>query len=180
LGIWVNLAIVAVPYLISLIPAFSKLPYTELNFMAYIIISSIQLGATVDYAIIVTTKFKESIKTMTLKDAIKDMIYRSSPSVLVSASIIVFCCISVNLVTTNIIVAQITELIARGAIISAFLVLFLLPAIFTLYKKKYPDDRLLVSAEEPAEAAASAANEPIANEPAINAAANEPSEGTPQ
>lgn len=148
LGIWLNLSIVALPNILTMIfgGLSGKIELSHVNFIAYIIISSIQLGATVDYAILLTTKFRESIKTMCAKDAVKDMIYRGTPSVIVSASVLITACISVNLITSNLIVAQITELIARGAIISSILVVTLLPAILVAVYSKQDKYKLLAVA----------------------------------
>ncbi len=124
LGIWINLTIVVISGV-------------KINFMSYIIISSIELGATVDYAILLTDKFNEARKTMSLRKALNTAIERSSASVLVSASILISACIAVYLVTSNLIVGEITMLIARGAVLSAFLVFTLLPAILYSYTKVY-------------------------------------------
>lgn len=117
LGIWVNLSIT---YMLGV----------QINFMAYIIISAIQLGATVDYAILLTYRFKdEKAKGLSHKEAINEAVIKVGPSIVVSAAILIFVCIGVRMVTTNLIVAQITELIARGAFMSLVLVLVLLPSI---------------------------------------------------
>ena len=122
LGIWINLSIVS-------------LTCTSINFMSYIIISAIQLGATVDYAIILASKYEENKKTMSKEEAIKSAIRRAGPSVLTSALVLIVGCFSVNMVTTNVIVGEITLLIARGAMFSLLLVFTLLPAILTFDSK---------------------------------------------
>ncbi len=105
----------------------------QINFMAYLIVSAILLGATVDYAILVTSKYLDEKRSgATGKAAILNAIYRSAPSVLTSGAILITVSASVFAVTSNLIVAQITELIARGAAISLLLVFTLLPAILTL------------------------------------------------
>lgn len=105
----------------------------HINFMAYLIVSAILLGATVDYAILVTTKYLEEKRNGADRiRAVSNAIYRSAPSVLTSGAILVIVCICVFSVTSNVIVAQITELIARGAGMSMALVFTLLPSILTL------------------------------------------------
>lgn len=120
LGIWINLSIVT---LIGI----------KINFMSYIIISSIQLGATVDYAILVASKYKQAKDDGELNDAtaIQLAVRQASPSVLVSASVLIIACISVFAITSNLIISEITMLIAAGAVMSTFLVMTLLPAILT-------------------------------------------------
>lgn len=130
-GIFVNLALVLA--LGSIMPTVFN---TQINFLAYLIVSAIELGATVDYAIIFTSKYldekKHGVKSQV---AIKNAIYRSAPSVLTSASILIFICFTIRFITTNMIVGQITELIARGALFSTILVFTLLPAILSLSEK---------------------------------------------
>lgn len=118
LGIFVNLAI-------------SVLIGEKINFMAYILLSSIQLGCTVDYAILLCTRYKEYyIKYLgDRKSAITEACRKSFFSVLTSCSIIVSVCLIVAVVSANNIVRQITLLLARGGFISFVLVVFVLPGI---------------------------------------------------
>ena len=104
---------------------------TPVNFMAYIIISSVQMGATVDYAILLATKFRRNMASMPVKEACVKAVKDSSLSILTSATILGALCLAVYAITTNAIIGQVTLLIGRGAIISAFLILFVLPAILT-------------------------------------------------
>ncbi|MEG1535903.1 MAG: MMPL family transporter [Clostridia bacterium] len=104
----------------------------EINFMAYIIISSIQLGATVDYAILYTVKYQRYLDIMPAKEAGYKALRDSGSSVITSVAIMAGCCLSVSLVTTNKIVSEITMMIARGSIISGILVMVLLPALLVL------------------------------------------------
>ena len=136
-GIFFNLAIV---YFVSLLAPFApgilSVFSGQINFMAYLIVSAIELGATVDYAILFTSKLnEEKEKGCRPERAIRNAIYRSAPSVTTSAAILIAVCLAVNLITSNIIVGQITELIARGTFFSYILVFTLLPAIM-LFKEK--------------------------------------------
>ncbi len=118
LGIFVNLAI-------------SVLIGETINFMAYILLSSIQLGCTVDYAILLCTRYREYyIKYLgDRKSAVTEACRKSFFSVLTSCSIIVSVCLIVAIVSANNIVRQITLLLARGGFISFVLVVFVLPGI---------------------------------------------------
>lgn len=120
LGIWINLSIVT-------------LAGITINFMSYLIISSVQLGATVDYAILAASKYKEvrGEGCNDIKKAIVEGFKRAMPSILVSASVLTSVCIAVFFVSSNMIISEITILIACGAAMSTFLVLFLLPAAMT-------------------------------------------------
>lgn len=121
-GIWANLTLV---YLIG----------DKINFIAYLIVSAIQLGATVDYAILFTSKYYEEKETSTGIVAVKNAVHRSAPSVITSAAILIFACVAVNTLTTNVIVAQITRLIAIGTVFSLILVFTLLPSILSLKER---------------------------------------------
>ena len=122
-GIFINLSIVA-------------FMNTQINFMAYLIVTAIELGATVDYAILLTTKYLEEKKSgVESVTAVKNAIYRSAPSILTSSAILISACLSVRLVTSNMIVGQITELIARGALLSVILVFTFLPALLIVRAK---------------------------------------------
>ncbi len=111
---------------------------TPVNFMAYIIISSVQMGATVDYAILLATKFRRNMASMPVKEACVKAVKDSSLSILTSATILGALCLAVYAITTNAIIGQVTLLIGRGAIISAFLILFVLPAILIAITRKPP------------------------------------------
>lgn len=118
LGIWINLSFVTL----------LKLP---INFMSYIILSAVQLGATVDYAILAASKCSEAREdgVKGSRAVIIEGYRRATPSILVSATVLISICISVCLVSSNIIISQITILIAAGSAMSTMLVLFLMPAI---------------------------------------------------
>lgn len=143
LGIWINLSLVT---LIGI----------NINFMSYLIISSIQLGATVDYAILAASKHKQELANGE-RDEIKAIytgISKASPSILVSASILIIACISVFSVTSNVIMQEITVLIAAGAMMSTILVMTLLPAILTFKTKIHDrlDEKRLAKAGIPSKA----------------------------
>lgn len=115
-GIWLNLSI-------------QKMLGSDINFMSYIIISSIQLGATVDYAILITSKYREFRKRMLPAHAAYQATTSSVMSVLTSATILAGACFCVRIMSSVLIVSEVTTLIARGAILSALLTLFVLPSI---------------------------------------------------
>ncbi|HSH35898.1 efflux RND transporter permease subunit [Schnuerera sp.] len=121
LGIWINLAI----------PYFQGQP---LNFIAFIIIGAIQLGATVDYAILYTFRFKENLEKLPNKKevAIKT-IEDTGRSILTSALILFTGTLSVYLITSMRNTAELTLLIGRGAIISLALVLVALPSLLIIF-----------------------------------------------
>ena len=105
----------------------------DINFMCYIILSSIQLGSTVDYAILYTDKYQKNLEFMPAKEAAYKALRDSAFSIMTSVAIMAGCCLSVTLVATNTIVKQITWLIARGSIISGILTIVVLPALLVVF-----------------------------------------------
>ena len=123
----------AITVLIIAFMATAAIVGQQINFMAYIILSSIQLGATVDYAILFTVKYKNYLGALPARQAAYKGLTESGVSILTSVAILAGCCLSVSLITSNRIVSEITMLIARGAIISGILVLVLLPALLIMF-----------------------------------------------
>lgn len=123
-GIWINLLLQWV---------FSG---GTVNFMSYMIIGAVQLGATVDYAILITTRYRENRKRLAPTQASYRATTQSAMAVTTSAAILASACLTVALISTNLIVKELCMLVARGAIISAVLVLFVLPALLVLIDKK--------------------------------------------
>ncbi len=123
-GIWINLSLV---YFASMTN-----PANKINFVAYLIVTAIELGATVDYAIMLTTKYLEEKKAgVKSVQSVKNAINRAAPSITTSACILIGVCACVHLITSNIIVAQITRLLAIGTTMSYVFVFTLLPAILS-------------------------------------------------
>jgi predicted RND superfamily exporter protein len=122
LGIWINLSI---PYFQGV----------ELNFISFIIIGAIQLGATVDYAILFTSRYKENLEVLKPIDAAIQTIKNTGRAVLTSALILFAGTLSVSYITTIRSASELTLLIGRGAIISLILVFLLLPALLLLLNK---------------------------------------------
>ena len=113
-----------------------------INFMSYVIISAIQLGATIDYAILMTKNYHLALVGGNRLQAAVETVRESSFPILVSMSILCGACMSVYLFSSDTIIREITMLIARGSFISGLLVLVLLPALLThteksLRKTKY-------------------------------------------
>ncbi|SEP62400.1 hypothetical protein SAMN02910289_00159 [Lachnospiraceae bacterium RM5] len=120
LGIFINMGI----------PAFTG---TKLPFIASVVIGTIQLGATVDYAILMTNKYKKARSLGEQKrDAIVSAVNGSVPSVMVSALSFFAATIGVGIYSSIDMISSLCILLARGAIISFVMVVFLLPAMFML------------------------------------------------
>ncbi len=112
------------------IPAFTG---TELPFIAPICISTIQLGATVDYAILLTTRYKRERTTgMSSREAARIAIKTSLPSIIVSGLVLFVATIGVAIYSRAELISSLTLLIARGAVISIVIVPTILPALLIL------------------------------------------------
>lgn len=108
----------------------------SLPFIAPICISTIQLGATVDYAILMTTRYKtERMSGLNKKDAVHTALYSSLPSILVSGSGLFAATFGVAVYSDIDMISSMCMLMARGAIISMILVAFMLPAGLMLCDK---------------------------------------------
>lgn len=122
-GIWLNLVL-------------QFITGGTINFMAYLFITAVQLGATVDYGILVTTKYLKNRKRYAPTGSAYIATKSSTMSILTSALIMMGACLSVYFVSTNLVVKEMMMLIARGSFISTCLVLFLLPGLLIITDKK--------------------------------------------
>ena len=108
----------------------------SLPFIAPICISTIQLGATVDYAILMTTRYKaERLGGADKKEAMKTTLTASIPSIMVSGIGLFAATFGVALYSDIDIISSMCMLLARGAVISMLLVIFILPALLILCDK---------------------------------------------
>ena len=108
----------------------------SLPFIAPICISTIQLGATVDYAILMTTRYKkERARGNEKKEAVKTALAASLPSVIVSAMGLFAATVGVAIYSEVDMISSLCALMARGALISLFCVAVFLPAMFMLFDK---------------------------------------------
>ena len=102
----------------------------SISFIAPILISSIQLGSTVDYAILVSTRFQEEIRNgKDRREAAMIAGKTADPSIITSSLCMFSATIGVTLVSRMFLIKEICMLLARGAIISALLVAFVLPCL---------------------------------------------------
>lgn len=109
-----------------------------INFMTYVIISAIQLGATIDYAILLVKNYRTALSVgADVGYAVSESIRKSAFSILVSMSILASACFSVYFISGDTLIREITMMVGRGSIISAALVLLILPGILALKKDKW-------------------------------------------
>ena len=102
-------------------------------FVGYLVVSAIQLGATVDYAILMTNRYMENRKDYTRKEAAVKALTDSGWSVITSALILFIACMGAGVASSIRGVSEIVLLLGRGAAISGVLVLVLLPQLLIIF-----------------------------------------------
>ena len=112
------------------------LTHTSLPFVASMVIGTIQLGATIDYAILMTTKYlDERKKGKDKKEAVKIALDSSVSSIIVSGMCFFAATFGVGVISTIDMIGTLCTLLARGAVISMLTVIFVLPSILLLFDK---------------------------------------------
>ncbi len=119
-AVWINLAL---PYFIG----------THLNYVGFLIISSVQLGATVDYGILFANQYMKNRLAKPKKEAARMTIEKTAASILSPASILAIACLILGFVSTNGIIKELGLMLGRGAIISSLMVLTFLPALLITF-----------------------------------------------
>lgn len=121
-SVWVNLS---VPYFTN----------SSLVFVGYLIVSTVQLGATVDYAILLTEDYTNKRKHMPALQAIKKSLDEKTFSISISAAILSSVGFILSLTSSNPIVSSIGLLLGRGALLAYLLVLIFLPGMLLVFDK---------------------------------------------
>ncbi|MCD7846277.1 MAG: MMPL family transporter [Oscillospiraceae bacterium] len=119
-AIWINLAV----------PYFAGQP---IFYIVYLIISAIQLGATVDYAILMTDRYRENRQTMEKREAVVHTVAGVMVSILTSGSVLTVVGLLMGYMSSNQLLAQLGLLLGRGTIFSLLSVLLVLPGLLTLF-----------------------------------------------
>lgn len=122
ISIWINLAI---PYFTG----------ESIQYIGYLIISAIMLGATVDYTIILSRAYLDRRSEMEKRPAMLSAISYSAITILTSATILTVCGAFIGIISSNGVIAGLGTLIGRGAFIAALNTFLLLPVLFMLLDK---------------------------------------------
>lgn len=120
LAIWINLA---VPYLNG----------SAICYIGYLVINTVQLGATVDYAILYTDHYRLNRQRMLPRQALEAATGETTSSILISGSILAAAGFMIGIISTNEVVSDLGMMVGRGALLSMFMVLFVLPALLTAF-----------------------------------------------
>ena len=118
-SIWINFAV----------PAIRNTP---LYFLGYLIVNSIQMGANIDYAIVISSHYTEMKQQYPPRKAIVEALNASFPTIFTSGTILAAAGSLIAVMTTNPVIATIGDCLGRGTIISIVLVLAVLPQILVL------------------------------------------------
>ena len=121
-SIWINYGI----------PTITNSP---LFFLSYLVVSSIQMGANIDYAIVTTSRFMEFKDKMPKKDAIIETMNMSFPTIITSGLMMAIAGILIGQMTSNAAIAGIGDSLGRGTILTIIIVMFILPQILLLGEK---------------------------------------------
>ena len=119
-AIWINLA---VPYFLG----------ESLNYIGYLVIDAVQLGAAVDYAIIYTREYFERRSQYPPREAARSAVKHSAITILTSASILICAGLAVWQIASNGVISELGALIARGAFVSMLMMFVFLPWLFKTF-----------------------------------------------
>lgn len=123
-AIWINLSI---PYYRG----------TAIFYIAYLIISSVQLGATVDYAILLTDRYRENRETLNKKDSVVETLSNVTVSILTSGITLTVIGFLLGIISTHGLLSQLGFLLGKGTICSLLAVLFVLPGLLYVMDRAF-------------------------------------------
>ncbi len=122
---------------------------TPLYFLGYLIVNAIQMGANIDYAIVISSHYQEKKQFMPHKEAIVHALNSSFPTVLTSGTMMASAGLLIGNLSAQPVVSIMGTCIGRGTIISIFLVLFVLPSILVLGDSIIEKTRFKIKTPEP-------------------------------
>lgn len=118
-SVWINFSF---PYLMG----------ENMFFLSYLVVSSIQMGANIDYAIVIANRYTELRQVMPHKDAVVESLNEAFPTIITSGSILASAGILIGFLSSTPSIASIGVCLGRGTLISIFLVMGILPQILLL------------------------------------------------
>lgn len=121
-AIWINLS-------------FGYFSGQSFSFIGYLIVSTVQLGATVDYAILLTDRYIHKRKSKPKKEAMRAALGETLPALLTSGTILATAGFILAMTSTNPVISELGTLLGRGTLLSLAMVVFVLPALLVLLDK---------------------------------------------
>ena len=105
---------------------------TNLFFLSYLVVSSIQMGATIDYAIVITNRYMELKTVMERKQAAVEALSQSFPTILTSGTIMAVAGFLIGGISTDATIGSVGQTLGRGTVTSIILVMTVLPQLLML------------------------------------------------
>lgn len=137
-SIWINFSM---PYLMN----------STMYFLSYLVVSSIQMGATIDYAIVITSRYLELRKTMEdRKKTVVESLNQSFPTIITSGTILTSAGFVIGHLTNNAVIASLGKVLGRGTLISIILVMTVLPQLLLMGDKLIDKTELTRAARQAA------------------------------
>ncbi len=122
-SIWINFSM---PYLTG----------STMYFLSYLVVSSIQMGATIDYAIVITSRYLDLRKTMAdRRQTVTEALNQSFPTIITSGTILTGAGFVIGYLTNNAVIASLGKVLGRGTLISIILVMTVLPQLLLIGDK---------------------------------------------
>ncbi len=122
-SIWINFSM---PYLTD----------STMYFLSYLVVSSIQMGATIDYAIVITSRYLDLRSSMPdRKETVVEALNQSFPTIITSGTILTSAGFVIGYLTNNAVIASLGKVLGRGTLISIILVMTVLPQLLLLGDK---------------------------------------------
>lgn len=118
-AVWINFSVPVVTH-------------TNIFFLSYLIVSSIQMGANIDYAIVISSRYTELKKTMPIKDAMVETLNQAFPTIITSGAILAIAGLLIGFLSSDVAISSVGICLGRGTLISIILVMFVLPQILLL------------------------------------------------
>ena len=118
-SIWINFSV-------------PTIQHESLYFLGYLIVNSIQMGANIDYAIVISSHYSDLKKEMRPKEAIITALNEAFPTIFTSGTILAVAGALIGVMTTNPVIAAIGTCLGRGTVISIVLVMAVLPQILLI------------------------------------------------
>ena len=115
--------------------SFPTLTHDPLFFLGYLIVSSIQMGANIDYAIVIASRYTELRESMLRKDAIIKTMNLSFPTIITSGTMLAVAGTVIGKLTSDCAIYGIGRCLGRGTIISIFVTMFVLPQVLLVGDK---------------------------------------------
>lgn len=112
--------------------SFPYLQKSNLFFMSYLVVSSIQMGANIDYAIVITNRYTQLKQTMPIKEAIVETLNQAFPTIITSGTILASAGVLIGRLSSDAAISSIGTCLGRGTFISIVLVMGILPQILLL------------------------------------------------